>query len=58
MLLETGLTRHKISDRWRERASLRVECGSHSKVGTRRGPRFAEGMWFMNSTRGETGRFC
>src|SRR4051812_33529689 len=25
------LTRHKISDRWRERASLQVECGSHRK---------------------------
>ncbi len=26
-----GLTRPKISDRWRERASLQVECGSHGK---------------------------
>jgi hypothetical protein len=25
------LTRHKISDRWRERVWLRVECGSHLK---------------------------
>ncbi len=27
-----GLTRPKISDRWRERASLLVECGSHGKL--------------------------
>ncbi len=26
------LTRHKISDRWRERAWLHVKCGSHRKV--------------------------
>ena len=28
-----GLTRPKISDRWRGRASLQVECGSHRKLG-------------------------
>jgi hypothetical protein len=27
-----GLTRPKISDRWRERVWLRVECGSHGKL--------------------------
>jgi hypothetical protein len=25
------LTRHKISDRWRRRVWLQVECGSHRK---------------------------
>jgi hypothetical protein len=28
---QAGLTRHKISDRWRERVWLQVECGSHLK---------------------------
>src|SRR3954468_11584098 len=28
---DIDLTRHKISDRWRERARLLVECGSHRK---------------------------
>ena len=28
-LKNSGLTRHKISDRWRERAWLRVNYGSH-----------------------------
>src|SRR3954470_2409143 len=28
---DIDLTRHKISDRWRERAWLLVECGSHRK---------------------------
>src|SRR3954467_9373054 len=30
--LSVGLTRHKISDRWRERVSLLVQCGSHRKL--------------------------
>src|SRR4029453_1092904 len=29
------LTRHKISDRWREGAWLQVKCGSHRKLGIR-----------------------
>src|SRR4051812_43787193 len=35
------LTRPKISDRWRGRVSLPVECGSHRTLKTRHGQRFA-----------------
>ncbi len=35
------LTRHKISDRWRERLSLQFDCGSHRKLERRSGQRFA-----------------
>src|SRR5437763_3519457 len=31
--LRICLTRHKISDRWRERAWLQIECGSYRKRG-------------------------
>src|SRR5438128_12079200 len=31
-LLGKGLTRHKISDSWRGRAWLRIQCGNHRKL--------------------------